>query len=147
MFAPGASVVDVGSGAGLPGIPLAILRPDLKMTLLEPLLRRANFLELTVAELGLADRIVVVRARAEDHRQRYDLVVSRALAPLGRLLGWCAPLMTRTGTLIALKGSTAAAELAASAAVVSAARLSGQALELPVPGTDEVTWALRFTHD
>lgn len=78
----GAAVVDVGSGAGLPGLPLAILRPDLKMTLLEPLLRRVNFLNLAVAELDLSGRVEVVRGRAEEHRARYDVVTCRAVAPL-----------------------------------------------------------------
>src|SRR3712207_331423 len=77
-----AGVVDVGSGAGLPGIPLAVLRPDLRLTLLEPLLRRVTFLSETVAALGLADRVRVVRGRAEDHNQQYDVVVARAVAPL-----------------------------------------------------------------
>ena len=76
----GASVVDVGSGAGLPGIPLALVRPDLRITLLEPLQRRAAFLELAVAELGLGDRVSVVRARAEDHHEVYDVVTCRAVA-------------------------------------------------------------------
>lgn len=90
-----ARVVDVGSGAGLPGIPLAIARPDLSVVLLEPLLRRANFLTGVVAELGLGDRVTVVCRRAEDHTERYDVVTCRAVAALPRLLGWCAPLIGR----------------------------------------------------
>src|SRR5919202_3232006 len=78
----GSSVADVGSGAGLPGIPLAILRPDLRVDLVEPLLRRVTFLTQAVDELGITDRVTVVRARAEDHRGAYDVVVARALAPL-----------------------------------------------------------------
>lgn len=85
---PQASVVDVGSGAGLPGIPLALARPDLVVTLLEPLLRRATFLSEVVDELELADRVSVVRGRAVDpddrdplgHRATYDVVTSRAVA-------------------------------------------------------------------
>ncbi len=144
LIPEGATVVDVGSGAGLPGIPLAILRPDLRLTLLESLLRRANFLELSVTELGLEDRVRVVRARAEEHREHYAVVASRAVAPLPRLVGWCAPLMTRTGMLLALKGSTAAGELAESAAALRKARLNGQVHELPVPGTEGVTWAIEL---
>lgn len=109
---PGVRVVDVGSGAGLPRIPLAIARPDLSVVLLEPLLRRANFLTGVVAELGLGDRVSVVRGRAEDHTERYDVVTCRAVAALPRLLGWCAPLIGRRGRLVALKGSSAADEVA-----------------------------------
>ena len=144
LFPEGATVVDVGSGAGLPGIPLAILRPDLQVTLLEPLLRRANFLDLAVAELGLEDRVQVIRARAEDHHERYAVVASRALAPLARLVGWCAPLMTRTGSVLALKGVSAGAELAEAAEAVCKAGLAGAVVELPVPGTHDVTWAIEL---
>jgi 16S rRNA (guanine527-N7)-methyltransferase len=144
LFPEGATVVDVGSGAGLPGIPLAILRPDLRVTLLESLLRRGNFLELAVEELGLADRVRVVRGRAEEHRERYLVVASRAVAPLPRLVGWCAPLMSGNGKLLALKGSTAADELKDAAAAVRKARLRGVVHELPVPGTDESTWAVEL---
>jgi 16S rRNA (guanine527-N7)-methyltransferase len=144
LFPEGATVVDVGSGAGLPGIPLAILRPDLKVTLLESLLRRANFLDLAVEELALSDRVRVVRARAEDHRERYAVVASRAVAPLPRLIGWCAPLMTGGGRILALKGSSAETELAESAKELRKARLAGVVHELPVPGLDESTWAIEM---
>lgn len=107
----GARVVDVGSGAGLPGLPLAIARPDLSVVLLEPLLRRTNFLAGVVAEIGLDDRVSVVRARAEDHSGRYDVVTCRAVAALPRLLGWCVPLIGRRGRLVALKGSSAVDEV------------------------------------
>ena len=83
------SVVDVGSGAGLPGIPLAVLRPDLRVTLLEPLLRRSVFLAEVVERLGLADRVEVVRGRAEEHDGAYAVVTARAVAPLSRLITWC----------------------------------------------------------
>ena len=104
-------MVDVGSGAGLPGIPLAILRPDLEMTLLEPLLRRVNFLTHTVEKLGITN-VQVVRDRAEDHHERYDVVTARAVAPLPRLMTWCLPLMKSGGVLLALKGQRAETELA-----------------------------------
>lgn len=145
LLPEGATVVDVGSGAGLPGVPLAILRPDLKVTLLESLLRRAHFLELAVDELGLADRVRVVRARAEEHRERYAVVTSRAVAPLPRLIGWCAPLMARGGKILALKGSTAAVELSRGSVQLRKARLQGVVHELPVPGLDEVTWVIELT--
>ncbi len=117
LLAPGDRVVDVGSGAGLPGIPLALARPDTTVVLLEPLLRRATFLAEVVADLGLGDRVSVVRARAEEvARQQpgYDVVVARAVAPLDRLAGWCLPLLRPGGRLLALKGERAAAEVAAS---------------------------------
>ena len=145
LFPEGATVVDVGSGAGLPGIPLAIMRPDLKVTLLESLLRRANFLDLAVEELELSDRVRVVRARAEDHRERYAVVASRAVAPLPRLIGWCAPLMTGGGTILALKGSSAETELAESSKELRRSRLAGVVHELLVPGLDESTWAIELT--
>jgi 16S rRNA (guanine527-N7)-methyltransferase len=106
-------VVDVGSGAGLPGIPLAMLRPDLQMTLLEPLLRRASFLAETVEALGVGDRVRVVRSRAEEHGGAYAVVVARAVAPLTRLVPWCASLRRTDGVILALKGQSAAEEVAA----------------------------------
>jgi 16S rRNA (guanine527-N7)-methyltransferase len=106
------SVCDVGSGAGLPGLVVAILRPDLEVTLVEPLLRRTVFLQEVVTELGL-DRVEVVRGRAEAlHGTReFDAVTSRAVAPLGRLLEWSMPLVAPRGSLLALKGSSIAAEI------------------------------------
>ena len=116
LLGPGATVTDVGSGAGLPGIPLALARPDLDIELLEPLQRRAIFLEEVVAALGL-DRVRVVRGRAEDAvgAAGVDVVTARAVAPLSRLAGWCLPLLRPGGSLIALKGAQAMAELDAAA--------------------------------
>lgn len=111
----GAFVVDVGSGAGLPGIPLALARPDARVTLLEPLERRAKFLTVTVDELGLAEQVRVVRGRAEDHRELYDVVTCRAVAPLPRLLAWTQHLFVPGGRLVALKGERAQAEVAGAA--------------------------------
>jgi 16S rRNA (guanine527-N7)-methyltransferase len=111
-----ATVVDVGSGAGLPGVVLALLRPDVTMTLVEPLLRRATYLREVVAELGLANT-EVVRARAEDlHGQVLaDRVTARAVAPFEKLARWCLPLLRPGGALVALKGESVAAELAVAA--------------------------------
>ncbi|MDT4914972.1 MAG: rRNA (guanine527-N7)-methyltransferase [Pseudonocardiales bacterium] len=113
----GARVVDVGSGAGLPGVPMAIRRPDLRVDLVEPMLRRTDFLTDVVAELGLADAVRVIRGRAEEMTVREQLgsadwVVARAVAPLDRLVKWCLPLLAPGGRLLALKGVTAADEVA-----------------------------------
>jgi 16S rRNA (guanine527-N7)-methyltransferase len=123
---PAASrVVDVGSGAGLPGIPLALVRPDLTVTLLEPLARRVAFLTDCVDRLGL-ERVTVVRGRAEEGPVRrelggVDVVTARAVAPLDKLAGWCLPLLRPGGLLLAMKGSTAASELAATGPLPGAA--------------------------
>lgn len=115
-FVPeGASVVDVGSGAGLPGIPLAIARPDLDIVLLEPMARRVAWLEEAVAKLELGN-VTVVRGRAEEKAIRQqigdrDVATARAVAPLGKLTGWCLPLLRVGGQLVALKGSSAAEEI------------------------------------
>ena len=117
---PSGSVLDLGSGAGLPGIVLALVRPDLEVVLLEPLLRRATFLQQVVADLELP-RTSVVRGRAEEYaRQRpeaADAVVARAVAPLDRLIGWAAPLIAPKGFLLAMKGETVSGELAAAGPV------------------------------
>lgn len=121
-----ARVVDVGSGAGLPGIVLAIVRSDITVTLVEPLLRRATFLTEAVVSLGLGDRVAVCRVRAEDlgkqpNGHRYDIATARAVAPLDRLVGWCLPLLRPRGALLALKGERASAEAVAAAASISEA--------------------------
>jgi 16S rRNA (guanine527-N7)-methyltransferase len=128
LIPDGSSVVDVGSGAGLPGIPLAILRPDLNVTLLEPLLRRSRFLIEVVDELGLGGRVTVVRERAEDHDGRYDVVVARAVAPLDGLIRWCDPLRRPGGVLLALKGDRAEAQIEQAAKVLRVRRLQAELL-------------------
>ncbi|QYJ03287.1 16S rRNA (guanine(527)-N(7))-methyltransferase RsmG [Nocardioides panacisoli] len=113
------TVADIGSGAGLPGIVLGLARPDLRLTLIESLLRRTTFLEEVVAELGL-DHVEVRRGRAEEQRDaRYDVVTARAVAPLGRLAGWCMPLVAPHGALLAMKGSSAADEVTEAAAALA----------------------------
>jgi len=107
-----ATVCDIGSGAGLPGLVLAIARPDLRMTLVEPLLRRTTFVDEVVEGLAL-DNVEVVRGRAEAlHGERtFDVVTSRAVAPLDRLLTWSMPLVAPTGALVAMKGTSVADEV------------------------------------
>jgi 16S rRNA (guanine527-N7)-methyltransferase len=117
----GVTVCDVGSGAGLPGIPLALTRPDLQITLLEPLLRRTNFLREVVELLGL-DHVDVVRGRAEEVLGKLSpmhVVTARAVAPLDRLAGWGVPLLRPYGEMLLLKGDTAEEELKHSRAALS----------------------------
>jgi 16S rRNA (guanine527-N7)-methyltransferase len=109
----GCTVADVGSGAGLPGLVWAIVRPDLQMTLVEPLLRRATFLSEVVGQLSLDSRVKVVRVRAEDvPPESFDVVTARAVARLPKLLAWTLPLARPGGTVLALKGAGAAEEVA-----------------------------------
>jgi 16S rRNA (guanine527-N7)-methyltransferase len=107
------SLVDVGSGAGLPGVVLAMLLPGVSVTLLEAMARRVTFLEECVAELGLAN-VRVLRGRAEDlgGQLAADVVTARAVAPLDKLAGLCAGLLRPGGRVIAMKGASAEAELA-----------------------------------
>ncbi|MER6954352.1 MULTISPECIES: 16S rRNA (guanine(527)-N(7))-methyltransferase RsmG [unclassified Streptomyces] len=117
----GVTVCDVGSGAGLPGIPLALVREDLKITLLEPLLRRTNFLNEVVELLGL-DHVTVARGRAEEVMGKIPpvhVVTARAVAPLDRLAGWGIPLLRPYGEMLALKGDTAEEELKSAATALS----------------------------
>jgi len=117
----GVTVCDVGSGAGLPGIPLALVREDLKITLLEPLLRRTTFLTEVVELLGL-DHVTVVRGRAEEVMGKLTpvhVVTARAVAPLDRLAAWGVPLLRPYGEMLALKGDTAEEELKAAGTALS----------------------------
>lgn len=128
LVPPGSRIADVGSGAGLPGLVWAIARPDVRVVLIEPLLRRSTFLTEAVAALAVGDRVQVLRARAEDvskdpHWRPVDIVTARAVAPLERLIGWTVPLLVEGGLLLALKGSTAQTEVADAAAAARAARL------------------------
>jgi len=143
----GVRVVDVGSGAGLPGIAIAILRPDLQMTLVEPLLRRAEWLQAVVDDLGLG-RVTVVRGRAEElaGRLQVEVVVARAVAPLEVLAGWCLPLLRPGGELIALKGRTASQELERSeVSLRRAGAVSWGVWQLGVGVLDEPTTVVRVT--
>lgn len=143
---PEASTVgDVGSGAGLPGIPLAIQRPDLTVTLMEPLLRRSNFLTQTVMELGLTDRVHVVRARAEDCHETFDIVTARAVAKLPPLLGWTKKLFMPDGQLLALKGVSAEAEVQSAQKVLKAGHLTAEVLQVRSHPDADVTYVVRIS--
>lgn len=116
LVADGARVADVGSGAGLPGLVWGIVRPDLTVVLIEPLLRRSTFLSEAVNALGLSERVTVLRGRAEEIARDpawapVDVVTARAVAPFGRLVGWTTPLVAPGGWLVALKGSSARREV------------------------------------
>jgi 16S rRNA (guanine527-N7)-methyltransferase len=145
LIGNGSSVADLGSGAGLPGIPLALLRPDLRITLIEPLLRRSTFLTETIEKLAIADRVQVVRARAEDHHQSYDVVVARAVAPLDRLIGWCNPLRASGGIILALKGQSAADEVTAAKRQLQAARLDAEVLTVRAHPDAQPATVIRVT--
>lgn len=145
LVSEGLSVADVGSGAGLPGLPLAILRPDLEVTLMEPLLRRYTFLTQAVDELGLEDRVTVVRTRAEDHRGQFDVVTARAVAPLAKLITWCGPLRRRDSQILALKGSSAQEEIAAAGQQLRHHRLQAQVLSARAHPSAEPTTVVRIS--
>ena len=115
IFAENAHIIDVGTGAGFPGIPLKIYRPDLKVTLLDSLQKRIKFLDEVIITLGLKD-ITCVHARAEEgarqkqHREKYDVAVSRAVARLSVLAEYTLPYVKVGGCLVALKGAKFAEE-------------------------------------
>ncbi len=129
VIADGASIIDIGSGAGLPGIVLAIVMPNSPVTLIEPLLRRSEFLSEIVADLGLSN-VTVVRARAEQvGNLKAEVVTARAVAPLFKLIGWAMPLVAKTGEFLAMKGSNAPAEIAQ-----AKAQLVGKSVEIVQAG-------------
>jgi 16S rRNA (guanine527-N7)-methyltransferase len=134
-------LVDIGSGAGLPGVVLAMLRPSLQVILLEPLLRRSVFLEECAAELGLSNT-TVVRARAEEKAAAHikaDIATARAVAPLDRLVGWAVRLLRPGGQLLAIKGQSADEEIMAARPVLS--RIGVQSAEVLQVGRDRVVTA------
>ncbi len=108
----GNRVIDVGTGAGLPGIPLAICCPDKAFTLLDSLGKRIRFLNQVKLQLGLKN-IQPVQSRVEDHQAEYDTVISRAFASLSDMLHWCQHLPAATGQFLAMKGALAQEEIAA----------------------------------
>jgi 16S rRNA (guanine527-N7)-methyltransferase len=136
----GATVADLGSGAGLPGLVLAIARPDLRVTLVEPMARRVAFLAEVCTELGL-ESVEVVRGRAEalTPGRHFEVVTARALAALPRLLGWAMPLVGEGGALLAMKGSSAPAEIEAAAAELRRWRAGAEVVTCSVPGSSPTT--------
>ena len=114
LVPPSAHVADVGSGAGLPGVAVAIARPDVNVVLIEPLQRRVLWLEEIATDLGLTN-VTVCRARAEElvGRFEFDVVTARAVAALPTLAGWCLPLVSPGGVVLAIKGRSAEEEVMA----------------------------------
>jgi 16S rRNA (guanine527-N7)-methyltransferase len=138
------TLLDLGSGAGLPGLVLAMLRPDMEVTLLEPMERRCRFLAECVTELGLANASVL-RGRAEDVTVRSEVVTARAVAPLSRLAGLAMGLVRPGGMVLAIKGHAAAQELAAAKSVLR--RLGARDAEVVWAGhgkVDPATTVVRF---
>ena len=140
---------DIGSGAGLPGLVLAIARPDVKLVLIEPMERRVDWLNHEASELGL-DNVEVIRARAEETRldQPLDQVTARAVTALSKLIPATAPLLRKGGEMIFMKGSRVDAEVEAAAKVIRKARLSNvEILTLGDGLVPEVTRVFRATVD
>lgn len=135
-----ATVADLGSGAGLPGLVLAIGRPDLQVTLVEPMARRVRFLEEARQRLELPN-VEVVRGRAEQRadRRRFRVVTARALAPLGRLVDWAVPLLADDGVLLAMKGTSAAAEIDDAGEQLRRWRVTAEVVTSSVPGSSATT--------
>lgn len=127
-------VFDIGSGAGLPGLVLAIVRPDITIGLIEPLMRRSEFLKEVVADLGISAQVTVMRGRAEELKgHSAPVVTARAVAPLGKLLTWSLPLTTKGGVILAMKGSSAATEIADATEI-----LNGRKAEIVLCGEGKV---------
>ena len=115
-------IVDVGSGGGVPGLPLAIVRPDLSVTLIESTKKKAMFLRQTIESLGLSN-VAVMDCRAEDagrgeSRETFDVAIVRAVATLDWLAEWCLPLVKKRGWILAMKGQRAADELETAKAAI-----------------------------
>ena len=110
LITDGQSIIDIGSGAGLPGLVLAILNPQSKVTLIEPMQRRSDFLTNTVKKLDLKN-VSILKDRAENVSVQAQVVTSRAVAPLNKLLEWSLPLVFKNGKVLAIKGEKAQDEL------------------------------------
>ncbi len=137
-FLPAGPVIDVGSGAGLPGLVIALMEPEREVVLVETMERRTAWLAEAAERLGL-DRVRVVRARAEMLAgvERAPAITARAVAPLAKLARWCEPLLAPGGAMLFLKGRAAADEVASSEAALRKLRLVADVLNAPtLPGLE-----------
>ena len=144
----GQTVIDVGCGAGFPGVPLKIAEPSIGLTLLDSLKKRMDWLESTLPELGIEAQCVAARAEeyALAHREQYDIAVSRAVARLTMLAELCLPLVRVGGHFVAMKSADSDEELSQAARAI--ATLGGKVTRIwdyPVPGTDAVHRAVVIT--
>ena len=147
LIESGQKVADIGSGAGLPGIPMAIVRPDAQFVLIEPMERRANWLaEVAIPEIGLTN-VQVLRGRAEEAPlSNYDVATARAVSALPKLLRMMVPLVVPGGQILALKGSKAAEEIEESKPLVKKLKLSGfEVITAGAQTLDEPTTVVRIT--
>lgn len=151
LLPAGSRLVDIGSGAGLPGLAVACVRSDLQVDLVEPMLRRTDFLTEVVSDLGLTDRVRVIRGRAEDGQVvsmagSAPIVTARAVAGLDKLVRWSFPLLRRGGSLMAMKGSAAENELSTHQAALrrAGAELHG-VIECGVGLVDPATRVVQLT--
>jgi 16S rRNA (guanine527-N7)-methyltransferase len=140
LIASNATVADIGSGAGLPGVVLAVARPDVQMTLVEPMARRVAFLEEVRTRLSLGT-LEIVRQRAEQWPDppSFDVVTARALAPLPKLLQWGLPLTATDGMVLAMKGASAGDEIEAAQGVLHRWQARAEVLAMSVPGSSVTT--------
>ncbi|WP_297817764.1 16S rRNA (guanine(527)-N(7))-methyltransferase RsmG [uncultured Lactobacillus sp.] len=143
VFKKDASLCDVGAGAGFPSLPIKILRPDLKVTIIDSLGKRLKFLDQLVKKLGLTD-VSLVHARAEDAgqnpdlRAKFDIVTARAVARMSVLSEYCLPLVKQDGYFVALKGPKASEELNdAKDAIKLLGGKTKKIVELTLPNTDD----------
>jgi 16S rRNA (guanine527-N7)-methyltransferase len=145
LIAPDSSVVDIGSGAGLPGLVIALLRPDVDVTVLDAQARRCTFLTEMVEILDLGNRVMVVQGRAEDGLggRRSDYVTVRAVAPVERLLPLCAGLLRSNGEILAIKGAGAAGEVTRAADALKRYDARAQICELALPEGAGTTTVVR----
>ncbi|MDR3709143.1 MAG: 16S rRNA (guanine(527)-N(7))-methyltransferase RsmG [Capsulimonadaceae bacterium] len=142
VIRPDVRLIDVGTGAGFPGLPIKILRPDLRLTLLEGTAKKLLFCQTVVNRCRMTD-IELIHGRAEEtgtkagFRSAYDIVTARAVAPMSRLMPWAAPFLSRGGTFVAWKGPGAAEEMEQARDVAGRLRLRWRIVPVALPLSGE----------